>query len=62
MIIETYTCDKCKKPITDSYKGIYVISHESVAGNPIMGDNRIPRDAHFCKDCFDKYLAPLLLK
>lgn len=60
MIIETYTCDKCKKPIQDSSEGIYCISHENVAGNPRMGDNRIPRDMQFCRDCFGKYIAQIL--
>lgn len=62
MITETYTCDKCKKPIQDSGEGIYCISHESVSGNPIMGDSRIPRDVQFCRDCFGKYIAPIFLQ
>lgn len=63
MIVETYTCDKCKKPITDSGEGVYCISHESVSGNPIMADNRIPRgEVQFCRACFGMFIAPLLIK
>lgn len=61
MILETYICDKCKKPITASAEGYYNISHESATGNAILGDNRIPRDVQFCRDCFGKYLAPIFL-
>lgn len=61
MIIQTYTCDKCKKPIKDSGEGVYCISHQVIAGNPIWGDNRIPRDIQFCKDCFGEHLAPLII-
>lgn len=60
MILETYTCDKCKNPIRDSYEGFYNISHESISGRPIMGDNRISRDVQFCRDCFGRYIAPII--
>lgn len=62
MIIETYTCDKCKKTIKGSGEGIYEICHRSIAGNSFMGDNRIPRTVQFCRECFGKYLAPLFLE
>lgn len=60
MIIETYTCDKCKKPMTDSSYGMFVLSHESIAGKPCMGDNRLHREKHFCKDCFEIHFVPIL--
>ena len=60
MIIETYTCDKCKKPIQDSQWGIYVISHQNVGDNLCNGDNRIIRDIQFCRECFSQFIVPIL--
>ena len=60
MITEQCTCDKCGEIVKELGYGIYIISHESLDGKPIMGDNRISRDKNFCRDCFGKYLAPLI--
>ena len=62
MIIETYICDKCAEPMRDSSYGMYVISHESIGNNSMWGDNRITRDIHFCKSCYEKHLVPILLE
>ena len=62
MITEKCTCDKCKKVIIDLGEGIYILSHESLDSKPIMGDNRIPREKHFCRDCFGIYLVPILVE
>ena len=47
--------------MTNSGDGMYVISHEAIGNNSFMGDNRIPRETHFCRDCFGKYIAPLFI-
>lgn len=60
MITQQCTCDKCGKIVINLGEGIYIISHESLDGNPIMGDNRISREKNFCRDCFGKYIVPIL--
>lgn len=61
MITETYTCDKCGKPMQDSSFGMYCIRQENIRGNPCFGDNRIPsRGYDFCKKCFGEFIVPIL--
>ncbi len=61
MIKKEYICDKCG---TDTFIqegfGSYTIKHESLDGNIIMGDNRIIKDIHFCKNCFGIHIYPIL--
>lgn len=49
---EQYFCDGCDSEFDTNLA--YVLSHISLDGNPIMGDNRISKEKHFCKNCFDK--------
>lgn len=51
---EEYYCDGCDKPFDSN--DAYVLDHISLDGNAIMGDNRIPRIKHFCRDCFEKII------
>lgn len=61
MIKKECICDKCgDNDFANKGFGIYTISHTSLDNHAIMGDNRIMRDKHFCRDCFGKYIAPLL--
>ncbi len=45
------TCDGCGKKLADE---AYILSHESISGRPIIGDNRISQEKYFCRDCFGK--------
>jgi len=51
---EIYKCDRCNKEWDLKYNpSAYTLSHISLTGSPIMGDNRVSATKHFCDDCFD---------
>jgi len=50
----TTKCDGCGIELGKDGHGVYRLTHDSVAGEGIWGDNRISKPIDYCKDCFDK--------
>lgn len=55
-------CNGCKKELTDrkiNSWGVYTLSHTSCLGEPIIGDNRVFNDLHYCHECFNSFYDTL---